>query len=174
MQRMTGRILGVAVLAMATFGVAQDTAMSKNEADYHSAAWLHEQGEKLIAQARAGTGSATLALEKYPGHFMSLTARTKSGTGEMHAEWNDIFVALEGEANVLIGGHLENRMEKPNGESAGTRVVGGTEHIMHKGDVLHIAPGVAHQTTVPEGKTFVYFVVKAAAEPKAHMMPAVK
>lgn len=168
-------LLCVALIIAATaLALAQGAAMSRNDADYHSAAWLHEQGDKLVEKARNSGGIASLGLEKYPGHFTTLTARTKSGVGEMHAQWSDVFVALDGEATVLVGGTLDNRIEKPNGESGGTRVLGGTEHLLHKGDVIHISPGVAHQMILPEGKSFVYFVIKAEAEPKAHMMPAMK
>ena len=42
----------------------------------------------------------------------------------------------------------------------GTRIEGGTPHVMHPGDIVHIAAGTPHQTVVDPGKTFVYFVVK--------------
>jgi hypothetical protein len=170
---MRGWIVGAAVLAVGSLGMAQETVMTRNDSDFHSSAWLHEQGDKLLAEARAGSGSATLQLEKYPGHYTSLTARTKSGGGEMHGMWSDVFVALDGEANVITGGSLVGRKDGPGGESRGTSVEGGTDHVMHKGDVIHISPGVAHQTMVPAGKTFVYFVVKAEAQ-KSGVMPVTR
>jgi hypothetical protein len=145
-------------------GIAQQPGTTSNEADYHSSASLEEQASKLAEQARMGSGVATLPLEKYGNSNTSLTVRTKSGGGEMHGAWADLFVALDGEANVITGGTLVDRKDLPAGESRGSGVEGGTVHTMHKGDVLHISPGVAHQTKVPEGKTFTYFVVKIAAK----------
>jgi len=153
----------VLVFSAMTMGMAQQPGTTNDGADYHSSAWLEEQAAKLVEQARSGSGVATLALEKYGNSNTALTVRTKSGGGEMHAEWADLFIALDGEANVVTGGSLVDRKDLAGGESRGSGVEGGTVHTMHKGDVLHISPGVAHQTKVPEGQTFTYFVVKIAA-----------
>ena len=155
------RWLGVVLAAGAVVAVGQDAAFSTTPGAFHSDAELRAIGAKLLEKAAKGSGSATETMEHYPGHFLGLTARTKSGGGEMHARWSDVFTAVDGEAIVLVGGTLEDRKDVEGGESRGTRVIGGTPYTLHKGDVLHISPGVAHQTTVPAGKTFIYFVVKA-------------
>ena len=155
------RWVAIAMVAGAMVAGAQDAGFSTAPGALHTEAEMREQGKALLEKAAKGSGSATLPMEKYAGHFLGLTARTKSGGGEMHARWSDVFVAVEGEATVLVGGTIEDRKDNADGESRGTRVVGGTAYVMHKGDVLHIAPGVAHQTTVAPGKTFIYFVVKA-------------
>ena len=131
--------------------------------DEVTAAELATQSAALLQQAQASpSGLSSVTLKKYPGHFTMLTVRTKSGGAEQHDHWNDIFIALDGEATVVVGGTIENKKESTPGEPRGTRVVGGTEHVMHKGDIVHISPGVPHQTLVPAGKTFTYYVIKAA------------
>ncbi len=152
------------VLTVTFTGVAQDSRFSTNGADYHSASSMQREGAKLLTQAKAGSGSATLSMEKYPGHFMNLTVRTKSGGGELHANWSDIFVALDGEATVITGGTLVDRQNGAGGESRGTKVEGGSAYVMKKGDVIHISAGVPHQTMVAPGKAFTYFVVKARSQ----------
>ena len=131
--------------------------------DEVTSAELTTQVSALLKQAEASpSGLASVTLKKYPGHFTMLTVRTKAGGAEQHNHWSDLFVALDGEATVVAGGAIENGKETAPGELRGTRVVGGTEHTMHKGDIVHISPGVPHQTIVAPGKTFTYYVVKVA------------
>ena len=92
-----------------------------------------------------------------------LTARTKPGGAELHKDFSDFFIVLDGEATVITGGTVENAKETSPGEIRGTRVGGGTAQPMRKGDVVHIAPGVPHQTVVPAGKYFLYYVIKVQA-----------
>jgi hypothetical protein len=96
---------------------------------------------------------------------MNLMVRTKTGVGEMHANWTDILVAIDGEADIITGGTLVDRTDGRDGESRGTRSEGGTDHIMHKGDVLHIMPGTAHWTVLQPGKTFTFWAVKIETRP---------
>ncbi len=124
---------------------------------------LASQVATLVKQAQSSpSGLAGVTLKKYPGHFTMLTARAKSGGAEQHTHWSDIFVVLDGEATVIVGGTTEDGKETTPGEVRGTRVIGGTEHIIRKGDIVHISPGVPHQTILAPGKTFTYYVIKVA------------
>jgi len=141
-------------------------AASSAPADLHTSAQIHEQGEKLLAEAQKATGKdKSVKLDTYAGHFTMLATRAGSGGAELHERYSDFFIAQDGEATVLVGGTIVDRKDTGNGEIRGTRVEGGTPYVLHKGDVLHIAPNVPHQTTVAPGKTFVYFVIKVE-EPK--------
>ncbi len=115
----------------------------------------------MLAEAQKSPGGiSTVTLEKYPGHFTMLTVRTRSGGAEMHANWSDIFVVLDGDATEMTGGTIVDRKDGSDGETRGTKVDGGTPTPMHKGDVIHILPNVPHQILLAPGKTFTYFVVK--------------
>ncbi|GGH00835.1 cupin domain-containing protein [Silvibacterium dinghuense] len=119
------------------------------------------QAADLLNQAKASpSGMASVTLKKYPGHFTMLTVRTRSGGAEQHDHAADIFIVLDGEATEVTGGSIENASTAKPGETRGTRVVGGTEHRMQTGDIVHIAPGTPHQTLVAPGKTFTYYVIK--------------
>jgi hypothetical protein len=59
---------------------------------------LAAQGEDLLAKARAGSGSAGITLANYKGHYTMLTARTKSGGGELHQHYADFLFVIAGEA----------------------------------------------------------------------------
>ncbi len=159
------RWMGVTALAVSTRASAQDLLFSKNPTDYTSAAAIHQDAAKLLAQAKASPdGLAQLKLGTYPGENVTLTVRVKSGGGEMHSNWSDTFIVIDGEATVITGGKVENPVSKPDGEFRGTKVVGGTGQVLRPGDVFHVAPGVPNQTTVASGKTFTYMVVKAARQ----------
>jgi mannose-6-phosphate isomerase-like protein (cupin superfamily) len=162
---MQKRITGVfALLVVGAVGYAvagQVTEMSRPGADFHTEKSMEDQGKALLVEAgKTPGGSVTAQLERYSGHSTSLTARTRSGGGELHRRWNDIFVAVDGEAVVITGGNIVNPKDSAVDEQRGTSVIGGESHTMHKGDVLHISTNTPHQTTVPAGQTFVYYVVK--------------
>jgi mannose-6-phosphate isomerase-like protein (cupin superfamily) len=132
--------------------------------DRRSHQQLEEQARSMLADAlKSPSGIASVTLEKYPGHSTMLTVRTKPGGAEMHAQWNDIFFVLDGEATELVGGTIVDPKSAPGGETRGTRVEGGTPTPMRKGDVIHISPNTPHQTVVAPGKTFTYYVIKVAA-----------
>lgn len=152
-------LMAAGVVGYAVAGQVAET--SRPGADFHANTSLEQQGKALLIQAgKSSGGSATAQFEKYPGHFTSLTARTKSGGGELHRHWNDIFVAVSGEATVVTGGTMVDPKDSAVDEQRGTRVEGGESHVMHPGDVIHISTNTPHQTMVAPGKTFVYFVVK--------------
>ena len=132
--------------------------------DRRSAAAIAAQAKTLLVEAQASpSGSASVTLEKYPGHLTMLTVRTKSGGAEMHRDWNDIFVVVDGEANEVTGGTIVGAKETTPGETRGTMVQGGTPTVMQKGDVIHISPNTPHQTVLAPGKTFTYYVIKVEA-----------
>lgn len=122
---------------------------------------MKARAAELLKQAQASpSGMASVTLNKYPGHSTMLTVRLKPGGAEQHDHANDLFVVISGEATEITGGTIENKKEASPGEFRGTRVVGGTEHHMGPGDVVHISPGMPHQTVIAPGQTFTYFVVK--------------
>lgn len=129
--------------------------------DEMTRAQLDQRAAELLKQAEASpSGLGSVTLQKYPGHFTMLTVRTKSGGAEQHDHAADMFLVLSGEATEVTGGTIENAKTSSPGELRGSRVVGGTEHAMRPGDVIHIAPGTPHQTLVAPGQTFTYFVIK--------------
>ena len=129
--------------------------------DQVTRAELQTQAAAMLKQAQASpSGIASVTLKKYPGHFTMLTVRTRSGGAELHEHASDFFFVLDGEATEVIGGTIENRKTSSPGEVRGARVVGGAEHIMRPGDIVHISPNTPHQTVLAPGKTFTYYVIK--------------
>ncbi len=129
---------------------------------YFASADLLAKGADVLKQAKASpNGSGNLTLEKYPGHFINITARTKSGGAELHQHFNDIFVVLDGEVTEVTGGTIPDiKLDTATGEGHGATIVGGTEHKLVKGDMLHISANTPHQSLMSPGKTFTAIVIK--------------
>ena len=121
---------------------------------------LDAQGEQLLAKARDGGGSAGITLAHYRGHYTMLTARTKSGGGELHQHYADFLFVIAGEGTELTGGTLLNPKDQPDGEVRGTGLEGATPHVLHEGDVIHIPAGTPHQAIEAPGQTVTIFVIK--------------
>jgi mannose-6-phosphate isomerase-like protein (cupin superfamily) len=60
----------------------------------------------------------------------------------------------------VTGGSVEGGKEVNPGEFRGGVVRNGTSMTLNSGDVVHIPATVPHQMLVPEGSTFIYFVIK--------------
>jgi mannose-6-phosphate isomerase-like protein (cupin superfamily) len=121
------------------------------------AAW----GLTQLSEARQSeSGSAGMTLNKYPGHYTMISARTKSGGAEVHANFSDFLIVIDGEGTELTGGTVVDPKEGPNGETRGLRLEGATSHALHKGDVIHIPAGTPHQAIEAPGQTLTLFVIK--------------
>lgn len=155
-----------ALVAAPLFAQTSSTPSTTTTGSGFNEMTLAEQQQKaaeMLKQAQASpNGIASVTLNKYPNHFTMFTVRTKSGGAEQHDHYSDIFVVLDGEATEMIGGTIADSKTSSPGETRGSRVVGGVEHPMHKGDIIHISPGTPHQTMVAPGKTFTYYVIKVA------------
>ena len=118
------------------------------------------QGQALLEQARAGSGSAGETLANYVGHYTMLTARSKSGGAELHGHFADFLVVVAGEGTELTGGTIVGRQDAPNGDAKGSKLEGATAHALHKGDVIHIPAGTPHQAIEAPGQSIIIYVIK--------------
>lgn len=146
-----------ALLAAASFAVAQS-----NGADIYSAADLAARGAQLQAKAMtAPNGQAGGKLETYPPNdFTMFTYRSQNGVVEQHANYDDIFVVVDGDATLVTGGTAQGMHPTGKGEMQGTAIVGGKSTKIAKGDIMHISINVPHQLFIEKGHHFTYFVVK--------------
>jgi mannose-6-phosphate isomerase-like protein (cupin superfamily) len=131
------------------------------QSDHWSKAQLLERAKFLQQQAAKGDGSASETLEKYPHHYTMLAFRQKSGGGELHQNFADMFVILDGHATIVTGGSVVDQKTVSPGEIRGKSVGGGKRQDVTAGDLVHIPAGMPHQTLVADGETVTYFVVKA-------------
>lgn len=149
------RFFAAAILT-ASVGVLSQTMSS----DHWSRDKLLERAQHLHEMAAQGDGSASETLEKYPRHYTMLAFRAKSGGGELHQHFADIFTILDGHATLIAGGEVVEPKTTAPGEIRGASVKGGSRQELHTGDEVHIPAGTPHQMLVAPGGTVTYFVVK--------------
>ena len=150
-------IWGIVVMA-----ITASTALAQaGGVNHYSAAQLKQMAQKLEQQESfRTTGSAFETLDTYPGSFTMLSIRNKTGGAELHEHYADIFYVVDGEATLTSGGTIVEPKTTEPGEIRGSAVSGGVQQKLGKGDVVHISPNTPHQLSIPEGKSFTYFVVK--------------
>ncbi len=139
-----------------SFGVTAQTMTL----DHWTPAQLLQRAEHLRENAAHGDGSASETLERYPRHYTMLAFRSRSGSGELHQNYADLFYILDGSAIVVTGGELVDPKTTAPGELRGASVKGGSRQEVKAGDIVHIPAGTPHQMLLPEGSTVTYFVVK--------------
>jgi hypothetical protein len=162
-------LCGVTAMAQtATAPVAQTagqpgaaSAATPGVGDEFTADFMAQNVPALLEKAKTtADGTASIVMHRYPGNYLNLMVRVRTGIGEMHANWSDILVCIDGEADVITGGTLVDRKDQNGGESRGSRSEGGVHHPMHKGDIIHILPNTPHWTVLEPGKNFIFWAVK--------------
>ena len=148
-------ILASALIAPAPLVPAQSAVV-----DHTTQAQLLDKEKELKQAAASGNGSASVKISDYPNHYTMLSYRSKTGGGEVHQNFADIFYIVHGDASLLTGGKLVNPTTASAGELRGPSVEGGSEAPLHQGDFVHIPANVPHQLIIPDGQDFYYFVIK--------------
>jgi mannose-6-phosphate isomerase-like protein (cupin superfamily) len=130
------------------------------QADHWPLAILLERAAYLRKLAKHGDGQASETLKEYPQHATMLSFRGRSGIAELHENFADLFVVLDGRATLVTGGTVAGAETISPGEIRGTSIEGGVRQELRAGDVAHVPAGVPHQMLVPGDNTFTSFVMK--------------
>ena len=147
------RISGLAVLAAASLIAGAAAARADGAPARLSAAELRQAVAKTkdgLAVSPLPTGAATVVMVR----------RDRTGEVELHMAQNDVFVAHDGHATVVIGGKVEGNREVSPGEWRGGKMTGGKRYTMAPGDVLWIPAGLPHQVVTPPHGVFNYVAFK--------------
>src|SRR5216110_3745782 len=96
------------------------------------------------------------------GYKVHASRRFEPGQAEIHTLDTDVIYVVDGSATLVTGGKaIDKKVIGPN-EIRGSRIEGGEEHHITKGDAIIIPNGVAHQFTAVAGELH-YFVCKPTA-----------
>jgi mannose-6-phosphate isomerase-like protein (cupin superfamily) len=128
--------------------------------DHLTQSQLIEKSQELNAMAKGPEGAASSKLSEYPNHLTMIALRSKNGGAEIHENYADFFFVVRGSAKLLTGGTVQDAKTVNPGEIRGKSVLNGVETTLNQGDIVHIPATVPHQLLLPEGGTFVYFVIK--------------
>ena len=109
------------------------------------------------ARARGDTGSVLIEDADY--RVLS-SRRDKPGQSEVHVTDTDIFVVIDGQATIVLGGRMRDPKETAPGEIRGNGIEGGTDYLLEKGVVLTVPRNTPHwvRETRPG---FRYYVIKS-------------
>jgi glc operon protein GlcG len=96
------------------------------------------------------------------GYKVHASRRVEPGQAEIHTLDTDVVYVVDGSATLVTGGKAIGTKEIAPNEIRGTKIEGGEEHHITKGDVIVIPNGVPHQFTAVTGELH-YFVCKPTA-----------
>jgi glc operon protein GlcG len=102
------------------------------------------------------------------GYKVHASRRIEPGQAEIHTLDTDVIYVVDGSATLVTGGKAIDAKEIAPNEIRGTKIEGGQEHQISKGEVIVIPNGVPHQFTAVTGELH-YFVCKPTAPAETHL-----
>src|SRR5437870_9640891 len=102
------------------------------------------------------------------GYKVHASRRVDPGQAEIHTLDTDVIYVVDGSAMLVTGGKAIDTKEIASHEIRGTKIEGGQEHQITKGEVIIIPNGVPHQFTAVTGELH-YFVCKPTALAETHL-----
>jgi glc operon protein GlcG len=96
------------------------------------------------------------------GYKVHASRRVEPGQAEIHTLDTDVIYVVDGSATLVTGGKAIDTKEIAPNEIRGSKIEGGEEHQITKGEVIVIPNGVPHQFTAVNGELR-YFVCKTTA-----------
>ena len=140
--------LALAVLALPAVAQDQDHVM------YVTSAEVVKLTSKVV------DGVSTNFLVRKDAYGQELVYRTASGVPEVHANWADHFVVIEGAATLVLGGTVVGEKDTGPGEKRGTSITGGKSYTLTPGTNITVPPGMPHWTVLKPGAHFRAVVFK--------------
>jgi uncharacterized protein GlcG (DUF336 family)/mannose-6-phosphate isomerase-like protein (cupin superfamily) len=96
------------------------------------------------------------------GYKVHASRRVEPGQAEIHTLDTDVIYVVDGSATLVTGGSVPDAKPIGPSEIRGSKIEGGEEHHIGKGDAVIIPNGVSHQFTAVTGELH-YFVCKPTA-----------
>jgi glc operon protein GlcG len=96
------------------------------------------------------------------GYKVHASRRVEPGQAEIHTLDTDVIYVVDGSATLVTGGKVPDAKPIALNEIRGSKIEGGTEHHIGKGDAIIIPNGLPHQFTAVSGELH-YFVCKPTA-----------
>lgn len=152
-----------ALLALSTLAltITLSAHAQAPKVDFYTTSDLASMEHTFRGKIDPATGTAGHILEHYPNHLTMFIFRDRDGQSELHQSFADVFIAVDGHAELWTGGQMQNAKTTEPGEQRGSGLTGTTHVSLSKGTIVHIPAGVPHQLRIGKGDTFTYFVVKA-------------
>ena len=98
-----------------------------------------------------------------PG-LVVLAQRREAGPVEYHDHTNHVFVMVEGEATLVVGGSMVDPKRTASDQMRAPSLEGGTTYHLSKGDVITIPAKTPHWFKEVPTKTVAYYAVNIESE----------
>ena len=122
----------------------------------------------IDAKSVAAAFAKGMPLLETAGYKVHASRRVEPGQAEIHTLDTDVIYVVEGSATLVTGGKAIDAREIAPNEIRGSKIEGGEEHQISKGQVIVIPNGVPHQFTTVTGELH-YFVCKPTALTESHL-----
>jgi mannose-6-phosphate isomerase-like protein (cupin superfamily) len=120
---------------------------------------VHYVGHDKVAEVMSKGGP----IVSDPG-LVVLAQRRQAGEAEYHDHTNHVFVMVEGEATLVVGGTMINAKRTAPDQMRAPSVEGGTTYHLSKGDVITIPAKTPHWFKEVPTKTVAYYAVNIDSE----------
>ena len=136
----------------------------------------------LLTAAAVSLGSGVPAAVHYIGHdkvtevmskggpivndpgLVVLAQRREAGPVEYHDHTNHVFVMVEGQATLVVGGSMVDPKRTASDQMRAPSLEGGTTYHLSKGDVITIPAKTPHWFKEVPTKTVAYYAVNIESE----------
>jgi mannose-6-phosphate isomerase-like protein (cupin superfamily) len=136
----------------------------------------------LLIEAAVSLGSGVPAAVHYIGHdkvtevmskggpivsdpgLVVLAQRREAGPVEYHDHTNHVFIMVEGEATLVVGGTMTDPKRTAPDQMRAPSLNGGTIYHLSKGDVITIPAKTPHWFKEVPTKTVAYYAVNIESE----------
>jgi mannose-6-phosphate isomerase-like protein (cupin superfamily) len=98
-----------------------------------------------------------------PG-LVVLAQRREAGPAEYHDHTNHVFVMVEGEATIVVGGTMVDAKRTAADQMRAPSIDGGTTYHLSKGDVITIPAKTPHWFREVPSKTVAYYAINIESE----------
>ena len=148
---------------------AIDAAAMSKEKPGSAMAAVTARGATFVDAKTVSTAFAKgMPLLETAGYKVHASRRVEPGQAEIHTLDTDVIYVVDGSATLVTGGKAIDAKEIAPNEIRGTKIEGGEEHQITKGEVIVIPNGVPHQFTAVKGELH-YFVCKPTAPEETHL-----
>jgi len=143
---------------------ADPPSKSSSAADVSGAPMMKATNNATFIDARqvAAAFAKGQPLLETAGYKVHASRRVEPGQAEIHTLDTDVIYVVDGSATLVTGGKAVDAKEIAPNEIRGTKIEGGQEQQISKGEVIVIPNSVPHQFTAVTGELH-YFVCKPTA-----------
>ena len=138
-----------------------DIPAPKSKID-NSSAQTAQQPTFVESKNVAAAFAKGMPLLETAGYKVHASRRAEPGQAEIHTLDTDVIYVVDGSATLITGGKVPDAKPIGPNEIRGSKIEGGQEHHIGKGDAIVIPNGLPHQFTAIGGELH-YFVCKPTA-----------